>query len=519
MIRQIYFYKMSSLLLKVDGLSLTTKNGFIVRNLSFDINRGEIIALTGKSGSGKTSIALSLLGVLPKSVELETGTITYYKEDNSTFRYPDNAHEWPFLRGAHIGFIQQDVFGAFNPALKVGKQMLMIIAERTFHKRDNYEKELKSVMTETGLVDIDRIWNSYPHQLSGGQLQRCLLSMSVVMRPSLIIADEPTSAIDKINQVEILDVLAFIRKQYNISILCIAHEAAVVHYLADREIQLEKVPAENRPIAPKFVSSNGERPILKVDHLAYTHHYGGISDKKGAVIKDVTFVLTAGQCLGIIGESGSGKSTVAQMLVGLFIPTEGSVTIEDHTVDFRSVDDIGYLRSRIQLVMQDGKGSLHPNKTIRELLDEVIRHRKKSSTDYNPDLMTSLQEVGLPIHVLDRTASSLSGGECLRVSIARALLLDPDILICDESTSALDEISRNSVLDLFRKLMHVRNLGLIVISHDNEIIRNVAQKAIVFSEGVIVEQGETEKLISNPNHPVTQKIFSAQTVLAGKPIL
>lgn len=508
---------MSSLLLKVDGLSLTTKNGFIVRNLSFEINRGEIVALTGKSGSGKTSIALALLGILPKGVRLESGSFTYHKEDNSTIRYPDNLKEWPFLRGTHIGFIQQDVFGAFNPILKVGKQMLMIINERSQHKKDDYEKELRSVMTDTGLIDIERIWNSYPHQLSGGQLQRCLLCVSVVIRPSLIIADEPTSAIDKINQVEILDVLAFIRKQYNIAILCIAHETAVVHYLADREIQLEKVSTLHHSANKKDSPGHDTEPVILVNNLGYSHRFGGLGAQQGAVIKDITFQLSAGHCIGIIGESGSGKSTVAQMLVGLLIPSEGSVILQGQKVDFHSEEDIQYLRSKVQLVMQDGKGSLHPNKLIGELLNEIIKHRKKRIPEFDPDVKNLMHEVGLPEHVLNRTAGNLSGGECLRVSIARALLLEPDILICDESTSALDESTRNSVLELFEKLVSSKNLGLILISHDDVIIRSLADDILVFSEGKIVERGSAEKLIADPQHPVTKKIFSAQTALTGKP--
>src|SRR5688500_12875391 len=182
MIRQIYFYMMSSLLLKVKGLNLATNNGTIVNDLSFEINRGEIVALTGKSGSGKTSIALALLGLLPAGIKMVSGSFEFFKNENSVVRYPDNLNQWPSLRGSHIGFIQQDVYGAFNPILKMGKQMLMVINERSQQKDVNNEAALKSVMLETGLNDIERIWNSYPHQLSGGPLQRCLLCMSLAMR-------------------------------------------------------------------------------------------------------------------------------------------------------------------------------------------------------------------------------------------------------------------------------------------------------------------------------------------------
>lgn len=508
---------MSSELLKVDSLSLETNNGFIVRDLSFEINKSEIVAMTGRSGSGKTSIALALLGIFSAGVRMTSGSIKFFGNDGSVLAYPLDKMLWPSLRGTHIGYIQQDVFGAFDPILQVGKQMLMIIRERAQQKNTDHTSGLKAILSELGIIDVERIWSSYPHQLSGGQLQRCLLSMSIMIRPEILIADEPTSAIDKINQQDLFNVLALIRKKYNMAILCISHDRSVVDQLADREIQIEKPDQiRNSTERKKAEQPENNNILLETKGLGYSHRFGGLSDKKGAVISDISFKISASDCIGIIGESGSGKSTLAQMLVGLLIPSEGELLIERKPVDFRLEKDIRFLRSKVQLVMQDGRGSLHPNKTIRELLAEVMYQHSVDKATILPAIINSLHEVGLPSDVLDRRAGNLSGGECLRVNIARALLVDPDVLICDESTSALDEATRNGIIALLAGLLRKRKMGLIVISHDDMVIRELADEILVFSDGKIVDYGPAKEMLLNPGHPVAKKIFSPEATFGAK---
>jgi len=507
---------MPPVLLQIDSLSLATDAGYITKDFSLEIKPGEIIALTGKSGSGKTSIAMAILGLLNRGVKQVNGKITLSLQDRS-LSLPGDIGSWPSIRGTHIGFTQQDVYGAFDPVIRMGKQMMMVVAERAKLPNNNFEKDIRLKMEEVGLTDIDRLWNSFPHELSGGQLQRCQICMATVIQPELLITDEPTSAIDKINQAELLDVFSKLREKYNMAILCITHEESVVRYLADREVRLSEIEEIPQSLSTSADQVEGDaKPILEAVALSYEYQFGGLWSKKGATVGPISFSLAAGRCLGIIGESGSGKSTLAQLLVGLLEPTDGKLILEGEEIDYQIPKDIRKLRTNIQLVMQDGRGSLHPNFTIGQLLSEVVTSQKMNNGNGEVDIRKVLQDVNLPENVLDRKPGTLSGGECLRVSIARALLLGPKILVCDESTSALDVMTRNGIIDLLKDLMKTRSLAILFISHDEYLIRKMADNIVVMSEGEVVEQGTSTDLVQHPTHTVTKKIFSGDATLSGR---
>lgn len=509
---------MSPTILKVEGLTLATDRGTLVENLSFQISAGEIVALTGKSGSGKTSIALSVLDLRPPGLLLREGMIQWSAQPEHTMTLPADSRKWHSLRGTHIGYTQQDIFGAFDPVMKMGDQIFMIVRERISNPDTDIERDLRIKMEEVGLHETDRLLDSYPHQLSGGQLQRCQIAMAVVIRPALLITDEPTSAIDKINQLELLDVFAMLRDKYNMAILCITHEEAVVRHLADREVRLDSITPEfPLPLPMEMQQEIDSRAIiLAVSGLIYTHSYGGMMHQKGASVGSLDFAVHRGACLGIVGESGSGKSTLAQLLVGLFVPMQGEIALDGKVIDFHRINDLTLLRSKVQLVMQDGRGSLHPNFSVREILAEIRDLRQSSGEVTCPDLPVILRDVGLEEFVLDRKAGQLSGGECLRVSIARALLMQPEVLICDESTSSLDGHTRDGIVELLLHLMREHGLALILISHDERIIRGVADQVLVLAEGKVVEKGPAAQVINYPTHPVTRKIFSLHATLEHK---
>lgn len=501
-------------MLEVKDLTLVSRQGLVVNQVSFHINAGEIVALTGKSGSGKTSIAMAILDLLPLDITRQEGSIHWNYEELS-MTLPADSSSWTVLRGTYIAFTQQDVYGAFDPVLPVGKQMMYILQERARQPDAGLQKELLIKMEEVGLHDIQRLWASYPHQLSGGQLQRCQLAMAMVLKPFLLITDEPTSAIDKINQQELLDVFSMLRTKYNMAILCITHEEAVLRYLADREIRLEKITSDFALQGPQEIKNHHvDSPlVLEVKDLEYRHAFGGMMHRHGATIGKLNFNVRQGTCLGIIGESGSGKSTLAQLLVGLYIPRSGEVVVSGMPVDFLQSASINRLRANVQLVLQDGRGSLHPHFTIEKILQEIVAIRQKSEPGFTYSLVSALQEVELPESVLHRQPNQLSGGECLRVSFARALMVNPAVLICDESTSALDGETRDGILALLLRLKKEKGMAIIFISHDERVIRGLADEVLVLAEGKIVEHGSANQVIRFPTHPVSRKIFTMHATL------
>ena len=460
---------------------------------------------------------MAILDLLPESLTPSGGTVTWSHLEN-TLTLPADRKEWSKLRGSYIGFTQQDVFGAFDPVLSMGTQMLLVIKERSLYQHPSLEQLLRVKLEEVKLHDIDRLWKSYPHQLSGGQLQRCQLAMAMVIQPALLITDEPTSAIDKINQFELLDVFRELKLKYNMAILCITHEERVVRYLADREIQIGEWSRESPKEILEVHTQTGSHisPVLEVTDLMYNHVYGGLRATKGAVIGKFNFKLYKGNCLGIVGESGSGKSTLAQLLVGLLIPRDGNVFLDGETIDYRNAKDLYRLRTKIQLVMQDGRGSLHPYLTIRKTLLEIAAQSRSNEGIFQTDVTSVLEKVELPNHILDRIPGQLSGGECLRVSIARALLMQPEVLICDESTSSLDGMTRDGIIDLLIHLKNHENLAIIFISHDDQVIRRIADQVMVMADGKVVENGLAKEVILNPTHPVSRKIFNVEATFGQK---
>ena len=494
-------------MLHIRHLELINEAGKLVSDFSLEIFPGEVVALTGKSGSGKTSIANAILGSLQAGVQHSYGTIEW-KGQPAHLSLPHDRLQWPMLRGRYIGWIQQDVFGMYDPVLKMGRQMSMLISERSGVTEVKANDALKDILQRTGMEDIPRVLSSYPHQLSGGQLQRCQIAMTVAMQPQLIIADEPTSAIDKINQKTILNILRDLSDAFGIALLCITHDPFVVQSLADREIRLTNDPPVRAIHSNDVVDMN--EIVLQARNLTFIHHYGGMMTKKGAGVEGISFGLKQGSCLGIIGKSGSGKSTLAQILCGLITPSSGTLEVNGKKIDFKSRAGLRKLRANVQLVMQDGRGSLHPHFSIRTILNEVIKFNQIREKD----ISSALLQVGLDDSLLDRPASQLSGGECLRVSIARALLMDPAVLICDESTAALDPNARDGILNLLKDLIDQNGLSLVMISHDYEAVIRMADEIMLLDQGSVMEQGLLDIVKKQPESDLGRAIFNTDATFS-----
>lgn len=497
-------------ILEADHLTLESNAGPIISDFSLQIHPGEIVALTGRSGIGKSSIALAILQLLPADIRQVRGTIKWSSRDASVLIHSEHEVAWAQLRGSDIGFIQQDVFGAFDPVLQMGSQMMMIIRERARNTNEDVDVQLKQKMEEVGLTEIDRLWKSYPHQLSGGQLQRCLIAMVIVIQPRLLISDEPTSAIDTLSQQELLQTYARVRDTYGMAMLIISHEEQVVRQLADRVIDLNEhhVKSAVQGNAHSPVIKTGSPVVVKVEDLVYTHAFGGILTKAGASVGPFTFQLRQGQCLGIVGPSGSGKSTLGQLMVGLLIPSKGNIYLGETQLDLNHKTDQVSLRSRVQLVMQDGRGALHPYRTIGDQLSEVFSLPLPAGRIQTTNPGEALKSVGLDSVLLNRLPGQLSGGECLRINIARALMIHPEALICDESTTSLDPETRDGILSLLNRLKDERGLTLVMISHDDHVMRATADQIIVLDNGKVVDFGPAATLMQFPEHPLTRRIFS-----------
>ena len=500
--------------LHVENVSLVAGSTPVVTDLTMRVSRGEIVALTGRSGAGKTSIALAILGMLPQGIHMASGKIRVTPPEHVEMVLPDDRLRWHELRGTRIGYIPQDVFGAFDPVMRVGRQLSKTAATRLRIPVTEAGAKIGAILGELGLGDVDRILAAFPHQLSGGQLQRCLIGLSVAMAPDLLITDEPTSAIDKIHQAEILRLLQDVRDRYGTGILCITHEQGLVRAMADREIRLNEPAKASEPATPRTDASTGEC-VLEADALVFTHAHSGARAKPAPSVGPVSFRLHRSECLGVVGASGSGKSTLAQLLVGWHVPLSGGLKWRAVPVDMTVPAAIRQLRAHVQLVMQDGRGALHPHFTIRRLFDEAGALRGKDERHHPGRWAEALSEVGLPPDVLDRRSRALSGGECLRVNIARALLLEPDVLVCDESTSALDPDTRDDIVRLLASLKSRRGLALVFVTHDESVLRQLADQLIVLADGKVVEQGIASSVLRFPTHDLTKKMFAAGATFFG----
>ncbi|MEO0442466.1 MAG: dipeptide ABC transporter ATP-binding protein [Pseudomonadota bacterium] len=527
------------IILKVDDLSISFYQGksecHIVKGVSFDIGECETLSLVGESGSGKSLTAQAIMGLLPYPTAFHpSGSIVF--DDRDLLRLSNKHME--SIRGDQIGMIFQEPMSALNPLHTVEKQIGEVLM---IHRRINKNKCREKVLELLNQVHIPQPQsklNSYPHQLSGGQRQRVMIAMALANQPKLLIADEPTTALDVTVQKEILDLLKELQAQYKMSILLITHDLGVVNYMADRILVMHQGQIVERghtaavlekpqhDYTKRLINSHPRGGPIDLDQnidslasLMSTHSLRvkfplhkplfGRCKHFFHALRSIDIELAQGSSLGIVGESGSGKSTLALAILRL-VASEGEIFLGGKGIHQFSEKQMRPLRSDAQIVFQDPFSSLSPRMCIRQIISEgLLLHASLSKQDIMQKVNAIMDEVGLDPNTKDRYPHEFSGGQRQRIAIARALILNPKVVFLDEPTSALDRVVQMQVIELLRHLQKERKLSYVFISHDIEVIRALSHRVVVLQQGQVVEQGNANSVLENPAHPYTQRLLAA----------
>lgn len=529
----------SSTLLSIENLSISFGAKKCVHELNLAVARGERVALVGESGSGKSLTALSILRLLHQATV--SGRIVFEGED----LLAKTEQQMRGVRGADIAMVFQEPMTALNPLYTVGKQISESLRLHEGLRPNAARARGIELLRRTGIPEPERRIDSFPHQLSGGQRQRAMIAMALACRPRLLLADEPTTALDVTVRQQIVDLLIELQEQEaaerGMAVLLITHDLNLVRRFAQRVAVMEKgVLVETNttealfgnpqhPYTKRLLHSEPRRcvdpvpdeskNVLEIEGLAvdYRTSAKGLKSLFGSAkfraLQDVDLTLRRGETLGIVGESGSGKSTLASTVLGLQRAASGEVRIGGRPLaSYRSSSaEWCALCARMQVVFQDPFGSLSPRMTIEQIVGEGLRvHKPNLGAQERKDRVTALlEEVGLPADALLRYPHEFSGGQRQRIAIARALAVEPELLVLDEPTSALDVSVQQQVLALLTRLQKKYGLSYLFITHDLAVMRAMAHRVVVMKSGRIVEAGDTLDVLRAPTHPYTQSLLAA----------
>ncbi|KVD75907.1 microcin ABC transporter ATP-binding protein [Burkholderia ubonensis] len=524
-------------LLSLERLHVRFGDTVAVDDVTLAIGRGERVALVGESGSGKSVTALAILRLL-RDAEVG-GTIRFAGQD----LVAKSEREMRGLRGSDIAMIFQEPMTALNPLYTIGAQIGETIQLHDGVTAGDARKRAIALLARTGIAEPERRVDSYPHQLSGGQRQRAMIAMALACRPRLLLADEPTTALDVTIRAQIVELLLELQREEaekrGMAILLITHDLNLVRHFADRIAVMERgrlvesgaveriFAAPEHPYTQRLLNSRPQRAVVPVLPIApvlldarhvtvqFARKRPGLASwfksVPVAAVSDVSVSVRQGETLGVVGESGSGKSTLAMALLGLQKTAHGEIEFQGRALSSYRGREQAALRSNMQVVFQDPFSSLSPRHTIERIVGEGLElHRPDLSADARrAKSLAVLREVGLDRTVMHRYPHEFSGGQRQRIAIARALVLEPRILILDEPTSALDVSIQQQVLKLLANLQQKYNLGYLFISHDLDVIAAMAHRVAVMQEGAIVEAGEVADIFTKPSHPYTQKLLKA----------
>lgn len=515
-----------AILLKIENLSISTQDQLLLEGLNLHLQAGDTLAIVGESGSGKTISCLAMMGLLPEKLKTSGRIIIDSKNileiDEKTRTY---------LRGHHIAMIFQEPSTALNPLHRVEK----IVGEHFILQggsKSKAQQQVIQLLKDVGIANPEYILKRYPHELSGGQKQRVMIAAALALQPKILIADEPTTALDVILQTQILELLKSLQNKYGMALILISHDLNLVRRYADELIVLHKGQVVEQGQLQQIFENpasiytqqlldhdlgfaepiSSSHKILSVQQLnvKYPTRRGFFNRIQGytSAIENITFELTQGEALGIVGESGSGKSSLALALVRL-LKSEGQINFLEQDINRLEQKALRKIRSDLQIVFQDPFGSLNPRMTVGQIIAEGLKVKAVADNEIKQQVESALVKVELAEDFQHCYPHELSGGQRQRVALARALVVQPKLLILDEPTSALDRTTQKAIIQLLRRLQQTEHLSYIFISHDLNVVKALCHKVMVLRHAKVVEYQLTEQLFNTPKTEYTKQLIMA----------